>query len=219
MLQYTLMDVVTKRAQMARKQLRWRGITDRRVLEGMGELPREQFVPPEYQSDAYEDRPLPIGCDQTISQPYIVALMTQALHLAGGEVVLEIGTGSGYQTAVLAGLAQYVYSVEKYSELAFRAQRTLRALNIANVEITVGDGSLGWAERAPFDAIMVTAAAPLMPQPLIEQLKPEGRIVIPIGSQYDQELEFWERAGGTWRIRRLAPVRFVPLVGEAGWSR
>ena len=204
---------------MARKQLRWRGITDRRVLEGMGELPREQFVPPEYQSDAYEDRPLPIGCDQTISQPYMVALMTQALHLAGGEVVLEIGTGSGYQTAVLAGLAQYVYSVEKYPELAFRAQRTLRALNIANVEITVGDGSLGWAERAPFDAIMVTAAAPLMPQPLIEQLKPEGRIVIPIGSQYDQELEFWERAGGTWRIRRLAPVRFVPLVGEAGWSR
>ena len=204
---------------MVRKQLRWRGITDRRVLEVMGELPREQFVPPEYQSDAYEDRPLPIGCDQTISQPYMVALMTQTLHLAGGEVVLEIGTGSGYQTAVLAGLAQYVYSVEKYPELAFLAQRTLRELNIANVEIMVGDGSLGWAERAPFDAIIVTAAAPLMPHPLIEQLRPEGRIVIPIGSQYDQELEFWERAGGTWRIRRLAPVRFVPLVGEAGWSR
>ncbi|MEK7324086.1 MAG: protein-L-isoaspartate(D-aspartate) O-methyltransferase [Chloroflexota bacterium] len=213
------MDFAVKRAQMVRKQLRWRGITDRRVLEVMGELPREQFVPPEYQSDAYEDRPLPIGCDQTISQPYMVALMTQTLHLAGGEVVLEIGTGSGYQTAVLAGLAQYVYSVEKYPELAFLAQRTLRELNIANVEIMVGDGSLGWAERAPFDAIIVTAAAPLMPHPLIEQLRPEGRIVIPIGSQYDQELEFWERAGGTWRIRRLAPVRFVPLVGEAGWSR
>jgi protein-L-isoaspartate(D-aspartate) O-methyltransferase len=213
------MDLAGKRAQMARKQLRWRGITDQRVLEVMGELPREQFVPPEYQSDAYEDRPLPIGCDQTISQPYIVALMTQALRLAGGEVVLEIGTGSGYQTAVLAGLAQYVYSVEKYAELAFLAQRALRALNIANVEITVGDGSLGWAERAPFDAIMVTAAAPLMPHPLIDQLRPEGRIVIPIGSQHDQELEFWERAGGAWRIRRLAPVRFVPLVGEAGWAK
>jgi protein-L-isoaspartate(D-aspartate) O-methyltransferase len=213
------MDFASKRAQMARKQLRWRGITDRRVLEVMGELPREQFVPPECQSDAYEDRPLPIGCDQTISQPYIVALMTQALRLAGGEVVLEVGTGSGYQTAVLAGLARHVYSVEKHPELAFLAQRTLKALNIANVEITVGDGSLGWAERAPFDAIMVTAAAPLMPQPLIEQLKPEGRIVIPLGSQYDQELEFWERAGGAWRIRRLAPVRFVPLVGEAGWTR
>src|SRR3989304_245517 len=110
------MDFAVKRAQMARKQLRWRGITDRRVLEVMGELPREQFVPPEYQSDAYEDRPLPIGCDQTISQPYVVALMTQALHLNGGDVVLEIGTGSGYQTAVLARLVQYVYSVEKYPE-------------------------------------------------------------------------------------------------------
>jgi protein-L-isoaspartate(D-aspartate) O-methyltransferase len=213
------MDFANKRAQMARKQLRWRGITDRRVLEVMGELPREQFVPPECQSDAYEDRPLPIGCEQTISQPYVAALMTQALHLTGGEVVLEIGTGSGYQTAVLARLAQYVYSVEKYPELAFLARRILRELNIANVEIAVGDGSLGWAEHAPFDAIIVTAAAPLMPHPLIEQLKPEGRIAIPIGSQYDQELEFWERAGGTWRIRRLAPVRFVPLVGEAGWTK
>ncbi len=213
------MDFTGKRAQMARKQLRWRGITDRRVLEVMGELPREQFVPPEYQSDAYEDRPLPIGCDQTISQPYVVALMTQALHLNGGDVVLEIGTGSGYQTAVLARLAHYVYSVEKYPELAFLARRALSESNIANVEIAVGDGSLGWAERAPFDAIMVTAAAPLMPQPLIEQLKPEGRIVIPLGSQHDQDLEYWDRSGGMWRIRRLAPVRFVPLVGEAGWAR
>jgi len=213
------MDFVGKRAQMVRQQLKWRGITDWRALEVMGKLPREQFVPPEYRSEAYEDQPQPIGYGQTISQPFIVALMTQALHLAGDEVVLEVGTGSGYQTAILARLAQQVYSIEKHPELALIARRALSELRITNVEVSVGDGSLGWKAHAPFDAIIVTAAAPLMPQPLLEQLKPEGCIVIPIGSQLDQELEYWERANGEWHIRRLAPVRFVPLVGEAGWRR
>ncbi len=201
-----------------RDQLIARGITNPRLLEAMGELPRELFVSPRWRDQAYEDGPLPIGSEQTISQPYVVALMTQCLELTGKETVLEVGAGSGYQTAILAKLARHVYSVEKYSGLAARAQAVLESLEIENVEITVGDGSVGWVERAPFDGIIVTAAAPAMPAPLLSQLRARGRIVIPIGSRYDQYLEVWQKRGDAWHIEKSLPVRFVPLVGEWGWG-
>lgn len=203
---------------MVRDQLIARGITDRRILEAMGELPRELFVSSLLREQAYEDGPLPIGNEQTISQPYVVALMTQCLELRGGETVLEVGAGSGYQTAILAKLTRRVYSVEKYSGLAGTAREVLRGLEIENAEITVGDGSVGWVEHAPYDGIIVTAAAPAMPAPLLSQLRARGRIVIPIGSRYDQYLEVWQRRGDAWHIEKSLPVRFVPLVGEWGWG-
>ncbi len=203
---------------MVRDQLIARGITDGRLLEAMGELPRELFVSSLLREQAYEDGPLPIGNEQTISQPYVVALMTQCLKLNGDETVLEVGAGSGYQTAILAKLARRVYSVEKYSGLAGAAREVLRSLEIENSEITVGDGSVGWAEHAPYDGILVTAAAPAMPAPLLSQLRARGRIVIPIGSRYDQYLEVWQRRGDAWHIEKSLPVRFVPLVGEWGWG-
>ncbi|MBM4424590.1 MAG: protein-L-isoaspartate(D-aspartate) O-methyltransferase [Chloroflexi bacterium] len=211
------MNFADARAQMVREQLVARGITAKRALAAMGQVPREQFVPPEHRSFAYDDGPLPIGEGQTISQPFVAALMTQALRLSGEEHVLEIGAGSGYQTAILARLARRVWSVEKYALLAAHAREALSKLGIVNVEIAVGDGSFGWAEHAPYDAIIVTAAAPSIPAPLIEQLKPEGRLVIPVGSRIDQDLECWQRRGEAWHIERLSPVRFVPLVGEWGW--
>ena len=212
------MNFAEARAHMAHDQLIARGITDQRLLDVMGELPRELFVPPEFREQAYEDGPLPIGSDQTISQPYIVALMTQCLELKGDEAVLEVGAGSGYQTAILAKLARRVYSVEKYSGLAGAAREVLGSLEIENAEIMVGDGSMGWVEHAPYDGILVTAAAPAMPAPLLSQLRPRGRIVIPIGSRYDQYLEVWQRRGDAWHIEKSLPVRFVPLVGEWGWG-
>lgn len=212
------MNLADARARMVREQLIARGITSRRVLVVMGQVPREQFIAPEHRAYAYDDGPLPIGEGQTISQPFVVALMTQALHLSGEENVLEIGTGSGYQTAILAKLARQVWSVEKYASLATHAREVLANLAIYNAEIMVGDGTLGWAEHAPYDAIIVTAASPAIPEPLLEQLEPEGRIVIPVGSRYDQDLECWQKRGGTWHIERLSPVRFVPLVGEWGWK-
>ncbi len=203
---------------MVRDQLIARGITNGRLLEAMGELPRELFVSSPLREQAYEDGPLPIGNEQTISQPYVVALMTQCLELKGDETVLEVGAGSGYQTAILAKLARRVYSVEKYSGLAGAAREVLGNLEIENVEITVGDGSVGWVEHAPYDGIIVTAAAPAMPAPLLSQLRARGRIVIPIGSRYDQYLEVWQRRGDAWHIEKSLPVRFVPLVGEWGWG-
>ncbi len=203
---------------MVRDQLIARGITNGRLLEAMGELPRELFVSSPLREQAYEDGPLPIGNEQTISQPYVVALMTQCLELKGDETVLEVGAGSGYQTAILAKLARRVYSVEKYSGLAGAAREVLGNLEIENVEITVGDGSVGWVEHAPYDGIIVTAAAPAMPAPLLPQLRARGRIVIPIGSRYDQYLEVWQRRGDAWHIEKSLPVRFVPLVGEWGWG-
>jgi len=210
------MDFARARTEMIQEQLILRGIYDERVLEAMNHIPREKFVPPDYRAFAYDDAPQHIGEAQTISQPYIVALMTQSLKLKGDETVLEVGTGSGYQTAILAALANQVYSIERHQMLADSAREVLNELEITNVEVKVGDGSLGWSDRAPFDSIIVTAAAPAMPMPLIDQLTERGRIVIPIGTHYDQMLEVWERRGA-WHIEKICPVRFVPLIGECGW--
>jgi protein-L-isoaspartate(D-aspartate) O-methyltransferase len=212
------MNYAEARAQMVQHQLAERGITDPRVLRAMGEIPRELFVPNDYRKDAYADGPLPIGNEQTISQPYIVALMTQLLKLQGDERVLEIGTGSGYQTAILAKLAKEVWSIEMHPTLSVQAKTVLEMLGINNVNFKVADGTLGWPDGAPFNAMMVTAGSPMMPEPLLQQLTTDGRIVIPLGWRSDQELEYWQRRGGAWHIERITGVRFVPLVGKWGWK-
>ncbi len=206
------------REEMVEKQLRPRGILDERVLAAFREVPRHLFVPPELAGSAYEDCPLPIGCDQTISQPYMVALMTQELELRGGEKVLEIGTGSGYQTAILALLAGRVYSVERFPELVEKARGVLAGMATANVELRCGDGTQGWREHAPFDRIMVTAAAPEPPRPLLEQLEDPGKMVIPCGGSYAQDLTVIEKRKGRFRTRDVCGCVFVPLVGEFGWK-
>ncbi len=207
-------------AQMVKKQLANRAITDARILKAMGEIPRHSFVDEDLWEQAYRDGPLPIGLGQTISQPYIVAYMTQALQLPGeGETkVLEIGTGSGYQAAVLSRLVSQVYSVERLELLAVEARRRLLALNIHNVEIKVDDGGYGWAEHAPYDGILVTAAAPEIPAPLIPQLKEGAALVLPVGPRYQQDLYRLRRYGERTVKERLAPVAFVPLLGEHGWG-
>jgi protein-L-isoaspartate(D-aspartate) O-methyltransferase len=209
-----------KRSRMIAMQLAMRGIHDNRVLEAMRDLPRHLFVPPEMQQYAYTDQPLNIGDGQTISQPYIVALMTQMLHLTGSETVLEIGTGSGYQTAILCQLAKHVYTLEYHPRLAGRAARILSHLGFNNVDIHVGDGSQGLPDMAPFDAVLVTAAAPALPGPLRSQLSEDGgRLVIPVGSRDDQHLERVTRHGDTWDIEQTERVRFVPLLGRYGFQR
>jgi len=205
---------------MVAEQLARRDITDRRVLEAMGTVPRHLFVPPAYRDQAYEDYPLPIGEGQTISQPYIVALMTQSLGLAGGEKVLEIGTGSGYQAAVLAELKARVFTIEINGQLAERAARTLRELNRQDVQVRSGDGFFGWPEEAPFDAIIVTCASPRIPPPLFDQLKEGGRLVIPLGDiQPFQVLTLATKKGGKLRTREISGVRFVPMTGETQKKR
>jgi protein-L-isoaspartate(D-aspartate) O-methyltransferase len=190
----------------------WPDVTDPRVLAALAAVPRHLFVPPQHRDEAYYDVPLPIGQGQTISQPYIVALMTQALRLGPNSRVLEIGTGSGYQAAILAQLTRYVYSVETLPELARAAQERFRALNYP-VEVKIGDGRLGWPKHAPYDAIIVTAAAADAPPALVAQLAEGGRLVIPVGeSVCDQVLWLIERAAGRLTAQRLADVRFVPLV-------
>jgi protein-L-isoaspartate(D-aspartate) O-methyltransferase len=207
------------RERMVADQLRARGITDPRVLTAMGRVPRHRFVEEALAARAYGDYPLPIGEKQTISQPYMVALMTQALELAGGERVLEVGTGSGYQTAILAELAGKVYSIERIRSLADRARAMLEELGYYNVLIRVGDGTLGWREESPFDAILVTAAAPEVPAPLVEQLKPGGRLVIPVGGSTAQVLKcLVKEADGPVRESELVGCVFVKLVGEQGWQ-
>lgn len=204
---------------MVELDLAGRGLDDARVLAAMAEVPREAFVPAALHEQAYADQPLPIGAGQTISQPYIVALMCQALQLGGGERVLEIGTGSGYGAAVLARLAAQVHSVERIAELAADAQQKLAALGVGNVQVHVGDGTLGWPDAAPYDAIVVTAGGPLVPAALKDELAPQGRLVMPVGEQrgWQQLLRLRRRADGGFDSETLADVAFVPLKGAQGW--
>lgn len=197
--------------------LRKMGIQDERVLEAIATIPREAFVDEAQRNLAYADRALPINMGQTISQPLMVATMTQALQLRGNERVLEIGTGSGYQTAILSALAAFVYSIERHEQLALSAARRLAHMGIANVAVYVGDGSLGWSATAPYDRILVTAAAPHLPDYLVEQLVEWGMLVIPVGSHERQELLVVHRAPWGKEIRSLGNCVFVPLVGEGGW--
>lgn len=202
-----------ERKLMVRSQIEARGITDSRVLAAMEKVPRHLFVPENLRKQAYDDGPLPIGFGQTISQPYIVAYMTQQLRLSGKEKVLEIGTGSGYQAAILAELAAEVYTIEIIPELGRRAEATLRSLGYLNVHVRIGDGYLGWPEEAPFDAIIVTAAPEKIPPPLIEQLKVGGRLIIPVGDEF-QELVLVRKTKKGIEQERKIPVRFVPMRGK-----
>ncbi|HEY69724.1 MAG TPA: protein-L-isoaspartate(D-aspartate) O-methyltransferase [Anaerolineae bacterium] len=206
------------RERMVEQQLRTRGISDERVLQVMRSVPRHLFVDPDLRYAAYSDAPLPIPQQQTISQPYIVALMTELLELKGGERVLEVGTGSGYQAAVLAHIAGKVYTLERIHELVVQAEKTLSKLGLDNVEVFEVDGTLGLPEHAPYEAIIVTAAAPHVPEPLKQQLGEGGRLVLPVGSRMGQMLERWRRTGDDFSHERLAPVAFVPLVGDHGWK-
>ena len=207
------------RERMVDEQLGGRDISDRRVLEAMRSVPRHRFVPQEAAELAYIDAPLPIGFRQTISQPYIVALMTQMLRLHGDEIILEVGTGSGYQAAVLGRLARRVHTVERIPELAETARRVLAEVGADNVEVHIADGSTGLPEEAPFDAILVAAAAPRAPRPLLEQLAEAGRLVVPVGTIEGQILERWIRRGNDFTCDRSAPVCFVPLLGSFGWEQ
>ncbi|MDH7511956.1 MAG: protein-L-isoaspartate(D-aspartate) O-methyltransferase [Clostridiales bacterium] len=201
---------------MVSEQLAGRDINDRKVLEAMAKVPRHLFVSPSYRSQAYEDYPLPIDEGQTISQPYIVALMTQCLGLRSGEKVLEIGTGSGYQAAVLAQLTDKVFTVEIRENLATKSSQTLKNLGYENVHVKWADGYFGWEEEAPFDAIMVTCAANHIPPPLLNQLKEGGRLAIPLGSTlYFQTLTLVTKVEGKPRVKHISGVRFVPMIGEA----
>ena len=207
------------RLSMVERQLEARGIKDRRVLEGMRDVPRHLFVLPAYRERAYEDCPLPIDERQTISQPYMVAWMTELLSLEGDETVLEIGTGSGYQAAVLSKLARFVYTVERIPALAESARERLRDVGITNVEVVVGDGTEGLPEHAPYEGIIVTAGSPSVPPLLVEQLADRGRLVIPVGSSGVQMLTVIEKRGDRTIAREEGSCIFVPLVGKYGWER
>lgn len=195
-----------------------REISDERVLNVMAKVPREAFVPSSSRRLAYEDRPLPIGEGQTISQPFIVALMTQALELVGTEKVLELGTGSGYQAAILAQMARQVVTVERLQKLARSAKRTMEKLGYTNVQVHIAEKTLGWRAEAPYDAIMVTAAAPRIPQELLNQLVVGGRMVIPVGSRWEQDLLQVVKQKEGFTVSNLTPCRFVPLIGVEAWS-
>ena len=211
-------DYQRERLAMVEDQLRRRGISDARVLEAMGKVSRHLFVPGDYQVSAYDDRPLPIGEGQTISQPYMVAVMTQSLELKGRERVLEIGTGSGYQAAVLAELCREVYTVERIPALTQKAQKVLREQGYTNIFFRTGDGSKGWPEEAPFDGIIVTAGAPEIPQTFKSQLAEGGRLVIPTGPRYTQTLFKLTRRGDHFKEEDITGCVFVPLVGDYGWE-
>jgi protein-L-isoaspartate(D-aspartate) O-methyltransferase len=208
-------DFGAERQRMVQQQLMARGITDARVLAAMAKVPRQEFVPRELRVASYEDGPMPIGHSQTISQPYIVAFMTEQLRPKASDRVLEIGTGSGYQAAILAGLVKDVYTIEIIEALAKDAEATLQRLGYKNVHVRVGDGYRGWPEHAPFDAITVTCAPDHVPQPLIDQLKEGGRMIIPVGGFGNQELYLLEKKNGQLQRRSVLPVRFVPMAGEA----
>ena len=211
-----IMDFTAERAKLI-KHLSAE-IKDRRVLAAMSHIPRERFVPPESQYAAYEDNPLPIGYDQTISQPLIIGIMTEALELKGKEKVLELGTGSGYQTAILAELARLVISIERIPELLESARKVLETLGYTNIQLHLAEESLGWQYEAPYDAIMVTAGAPRVPSDLLAQLATGGRMVIPVGSRYLQELYKVTRLKDKNKIENLGGCRFVPLISKGAWE-
>ena len=206
------------RLTMVATQLRNRGIRDERVLAAMERVPRHLFVPADKLRQAYDDQPVPIEAEQTISQPYIVAAMLEAVHLSPEDIVLEVGTGSGYQTALLAELVARVYSVERYALLANSAEQRLRDLGYSNVEIAVGDGTLGLPQHAPYDVIIVAAAAPHVPQPLLQQLKEGGRLIVPVGSPENQQLQLLRKQAGGLLTTLLDGCRFVPLIGAEGYK-
>ena len=208
-----------ERERMVKEQIAMRGVTDERVLKAMRKVPREQFVPEQIRGQSYSDGPLPIGYDQTISQPFVVAFMTEKLGLRPTDHVLEIGTGSGYQAAILAELAAKVYTIEIVEPLGKRAEETLQRLGYKNVQVKIGDGYQGWPEHAPFDAVIVTCAPDHVPRPLVEQTKEGGRIVIPVGSAGDQTLYLLEKKNGRLEQRNVLPVSFVPMTGEASRPR
>lgn len=209
----------TSRNRMVQEQLLGRDITDPATLEAMLEVPRHLFVDDAMQGRAYGDHPLPIGAGQTISQPYIVATMTQALGLSTSDSVLEIGTGSGYQAAVLSRICSQVHTVERINSLLARARKVFDKLRYYNIRSKLDDGTMGWPENGPYDAIIVTAGGPEVPEPLLDQLSDGGRLIIPVGDQQVQELQLACKNEGQVEISRLASVRFVDLVGEHGWSR
>ncbi len=211
-------DYRLARERMVKNQLIPRGISNKRVLEAMGRVQRHLFVEEALEGEAYNDHPLPIGHKQTISQPYIVALMTEALDLTGTEITLEIGTGSGYQTAVLAELSKTVYTIERIRPLLDNTRRTLEKLGYTNIRFKAFDGTLGWKEFGPFDAIMVTAGAPAIPEPLKEQLAEGGRMIVPVGNKFSQELIKVTRVKGVFREENLGGCRFVDLIGLHGWK-
>ncbi len=206
------------RRHMVESHLRGRGIESEAILTAFAEIPRERFLPPELIEDCYADLPLPIGYSQTVSQPYIMALMVQELDVRADHKVLEIGAGSGYQTAVLSRLVDHVFSIERISELAERAIDALAGTNVDNVTICTQDGSLGWPEEAPFDRIISAAAAPSIPQPWIDQLADHGRIILPLGDRDHQILTSVEKHGGKVIRHEICGVRFVKLIGRHGWS-
>jgi protein-L-isoaspartate(D-aspartate) O-methyltransferase len=207
-----------ERERMVSEQIENRGLHNFRLVEALRQLPRHKFVQPGDEMYAYYDEPVPIGYHQTISQPYIVALMTSLAALEGEETVLEVGTGSGYQAALLGMLAKKVISLERIPELAERARKTLCDLGISNVEVIIKDGTFGYAPASPYQAILVTAAAPSVPHPLLEQLAEDGRLIIPAGSKSVQELQVWTRTGSRFDCENILSVAFVPLLGTYGWK-
>jgi protein-L-isoaspartate(D-aspartate) O-methyltransferase len=213
----SLHNHINLRQQMVVQQIKGRGIRDKKVLQAMAKVPRHLFIPPESQVYAYEDRPLCIGEGQTISQPYMVALMTECMELQGGEKVLEIGTGSGYQTAILCEIAEMVYTIERHAVLLQEAEKILDELGYHNYKAKVGDGTVGWEEYSPFDSIIVTAGAPDIPPKLAEQLAEEGRLVIPVGYHGFQTLFKIIKKGNKLKRCSITGCTFVPLIGEQGW--
>lgn len=208
-----------ERESMVANQIERRGISDQRVLAAMRSVPRHLFVPEEARADAYRDSPVRIGSGQTISQPYIVAVMTALLKVNAGHKVLDVGTGSGYQAAVLGEIGAEVFSIERHPELAARAENLLDELGYHNIRVFVGDGTEGLEDFAPYDRILVAAAAPSVPQPLLDQLADGGRLIIPVGSRFGQHLEIWVRIGDVFHRTQDIGVMFVPLVGKQGWDR
>jgi protein-L-isoaspartate(D-aspartate) O-methyltransferase len=212
------MNYQKARQRMVEKQIARRGVDSARVLEAFRTVPRHVFVPERQRQYAYSDSPLPIGDGQTISQPYIVAYMTEALDIQPQDRVLEVGTGSGYQAAILGFLADEVYTVERHPALAEAAEELLQSLGYSNIHIVQGDGTKGLPVHAPYQAVMVTAAAPEVPQPLLDQLDEQGRLIMPVGGRAGQVLQLWTRQGDRYHKESLTPVAFVPLIGDHGWN-